>query len=200
MNDGEVLLALDLSLAGLGMVAGPLSWDRDWRRLRSKTLGISLKLDASGREHTMRLDALVRDVVRYARWVRATHVVAEDLPRGKARSVIPLAELRGVVRRELLLALGLELEFVTTGDARKLLYGRTPPSKLPDGRKLTDAQRKSWLTVPVLAAGARFDDHNQVDAFAVWNHKAAELGAPSFARLVGDPEVKPKRARRKAAA
>lgn len=194
MNDGEVLLALDLSLAGLGMVAGPLSWDRDWRRLRSKTLGISLKLDASGREHTMRLDALVRDVVRYARWVRATHVVAEDLPRGKARSVIPLAELRGVVRRELLLALGLELEFVTTGDARKLLYGLTPP------RGLTDAQRKGWLTVPVLAAGARFDDHNQVDAFAVWNHKAAELGAPSFARLVGEPEVKPKRARRKAAA
>lgn len=200
MSGGEVLLALDLSLAGLGMVAGPLSWDRDWRRLRSKTLGVTLKADAPSREHTSRLIGLARDVAKYAHWVRATHVVAEDLPRGRAFGVIQLAELRGLVRARLWLELCLEIEFVPMGSARKLLYGRTPPSKLPSGRKLTDTQRKAWLTEPVIAAGARFDDHNQVDAFCCFNFAAAELGAPSFARLVGDPESKPKRARRKAAA
>lgn len=201
MHGGEVLGALDLSLAGLGMVAGPLSWDRDFRRLRSKTLGVSLEREASERERTHRLTALSRDICRWFTWARVTRVAIEDIPpgvpRARQRQVLQLVELRGVVRHMLLEEAGLDVEFVSMNAARVLLYGCRPP------RGLTDAERKRWLTEPVLAAGGRFENHNEVDAFAIWNHVASEAGAPSYKRLLGEPTElaaarKPAKKRRRA--
>lgn len=184
---GEVLGALDLSLAGLGMVAGPLAWDRDFRRLRSKTLGVSLERDATERERTHRLTALSRDICRWFTWARVTRVAIEDIPpgvpRARQRQVLQLVELRGVVRHVLLEEADLDVEFVPMNAARVLLYGCRPP------RGLTDAERKRWLTEPVLAAGGRFGNHNEVDAFAVWNSAATEAGAPGYMHLLGDPDA-----------
>ena len=179
----NILGALDLSLAGLGVVCGPTDWDGDFKRLHSASFGVSLKKHASSREVTMRLINLCRDVRTWLIRHGVGAVVAERLPT-HGRHLGPLGELHGCMRRELLVECGLDLEFIKISTARTLLYGLLPP------RGLTPTQRKRWLVEPVRAAGGRFDDHDQTDAFCVWNAAVADFGGYHLKHLLGSPEPK----------
>jgi hypothetical protein len=184
----DVYLGIDLSLLGLGLCAVPAGWDRDFRQVRATTLEYKLPKTASAREQIARLRALALDVRRFADRVHATVLTAEDIPPHAKFSVVVLAELRAAVRFELT-DHNYEVEFVNASDARRLLYGRDVP------RGLTPAARKAWLTDPVLRAGGRFDDHNQVDAFAIANWSLWEVDEEHFSNLVGPVPPKPKRSR-----
>lgn len=185
-----IIAGLDISLTGLGMVAVPSDWDLDWRRIERVSLGVPLSRHATTREVTTRLRDLARDVRTWLIRVGASVVVAEDLPTHAAYSIVPLAELRGVLRLELLDQAGLDLQFVNQSTARKHLLGRLPAS-----------ERKEHVIEALRARGADFDDADQCDAFCTVNAVLDDYEIPSLSNLLWQPEAaKPKRAKRKKAA
>lgn len=176
---------LDLSLTGLGAVAVPADWDMDWRRVERASFGVSLPKGASTRQVTDRLRNLTRDVRVWLIRMGVTHVFVEDLPRRGAFSIVPLAELRGVMRLELLDQAHLDVTFVTQSEALKLLLGAVPPE-----------DRKVHAREALKAQGANFEDSDQFDAFAVVNARLGDLGIPYLKSLLWDPDApKPKKPR-----
>lgn len=173
-----IIAGLDISLTGLGAVAVPSGWDLDWRRVERVSFGVPLPKGASTREVTARLRDLARDVRAWLIRVGATHVVAEDLPpHAKGFSMVPLAELRGVLRLELLDQCGLDLQFVNQSTARKLLLGKLPAKN-----------RKQHVVEALEAAGADFADADQADAFCTVNAVLDSFEIPHLHNLLWLPE------------
>ncbi len=184
-----IIGGLDISLTGLGAVAVPSGWDLDWRRVERASFGVPLPKNASTREVTGRLRDLARDVRTWLIRVGATHVVADELPpQAKGFSMVPLGEMRGVLRLELLDQCGLDLQFVNQSTARKLLLGKLPPSK-----------RKEHVVQALQAAGADFSDADQCDAFCTVNAVLDDFEIPHLHHLLWPAEPKRARARRVAA-
>ncbi|HET9954144.1 MAG TPA: hypothetical protein VFQ61_06555 [Polyangiaceae bacterium] len=184
----DVVLGIDLSLTGLGLVAVPADWDLLWSRVHRISLGVKLCDDASPRDHVMRRRALCDDVVRWASRRHVTHAWVEGYPIGR-RNLFNLhkqAELRGVLE-DRLAELGLYLNPVAEATARKLLLGKLPPTA-----------RKEAVFSALDCVGAGFTDRDQADAFTVANYGLKELGAPWVS--YGAPEAPQKRARKKRAA
>jgi Holliday junction resolvasome RuvABC endonuclease subunit len=180
-----IIAGLDISLTGFGAVAVPSSWDLDWRRVARISFGRPLAKGASTREATARLRDIARDVRVWLIRVGASHVVAEDLPpHANGFSMVPLAELRGVLRLELLDQAGLDLQFVNQSTARKLLLGKLPAK-----------ERKQHVVEALRAAGADFDDADQADAFCTVNALLDDFEIPSLRNLLWQPE--PKRTKRR---
>jgi Holliday junction resolvasome RuvABC endonuclease subunit len=187
-----VAAGLDLSLTGLGAVAVPENWDLDWRRVERASFGVSLPRGASTRQVTDRLRNLTRDVRVWLIRMHVTHVFIEDLPTHAAFSIVPLAELRGVVRLDLLDEAHLDVTFVNQSSARKLLLGKLPGK-----------DRKAHVVEALKAAGAEFEDKDQYDAFAAVNARLGDLGIPQLKSLLWDPDapkVKAPRAKKAKAA
>lgn len=184
----SVILGVDTSLTGLGLVAMPLSWDLTFRRVRAITLGYPLPKSASVLQQLRRVEALANDVCAYAQRVNAEHVVLEgQLAHGQAFNVPKLCELIGVVRHELLRQRGIAAELAPLNSVRKLLLGWLPPK-----------DRKAAVVAALKGVGAVFDDGDQYDAFALCNWKAHELGAPCLTGLLGEKPVKAKKSRKRA--
>lgn len=76
----EVVLGLDLSTAGLGMVAVGTDWNLDWRAVRYCTLAAPLKRNATQRDKVARLRALALDVRVWAISMGITRAWAESVP------------------------------------------------------------------------------------------------------------------------
>lgn len=182
-----IIAGLDLSLTGLGAVAVPSGWDLDWRRVERASFGVSLTKTATTREVTGRLRDLARDVRVWLIRVGATHVVAEDLPSRGVFSTVPLAELRGVLRLELLDQVGLDLQFVNLQYARKVLLGAKPPR-----------DPKAYVCEALYAAGADFADADQCDAFCTVNAVLDQFEVPHLHHLLWQDE--PKRTKKRRAA
>lgn len=185
-----MIVALDLSTAGLGMVCGEPSWDLQWKRVRFTTLAYSLRKNATPREQTDRLRALAADVCTWCERVGATEVWAEKqpgyVPPETLHSYKKNAELVGVVRVMLADRLGLHLDFIDETTVRKLLLGYMPPRN-----------RKQHVVEALKAAGDPFFDDDQRDAFSVLNWRFHELGAPCLTGLLGEKPAKPKKSRKR---
>lgn len=188
---------IDLSLTGTGAVVVPGSWDRDWRRIARASFGVSLeqkklKRKPTVREITHRLKDVSRDVVRWIVREQVTHVFVEDALTHGAFNLVPLAELRGAFRIELLEAAGLDPVFVNQANSRWFLLGKLPPDK-----------RKEAVVLALREAGADFEDDDQFDGFVAANRHLEELGIPHLQELRQPFEVKKAkkpRARKAAAA
>lgn len=176
-----MIVGLDLSLRGTGAVAIPPSWDLDFTRVHAESFGVDLPAARTTREVTARLRDISRDLREWCIRIGARHVWIEDLPTHAAFNIVPLAELRGVVRLELLDQAQLDVRFVNQSSARKLLLGKLPPN-----------DRKRHVVEALKAAGARFRDSDQADAFTAANAALHELGVPCFTNLLWQPEVKVK--------
>lgn len=175
---------IDLSLTGTGGVVVPGTWDLTWSRVSRASFGVSLDLrklkrKPTTREITHRLRDITRDVVRWIIREQATHVFVEDALTHGAWNLVPLAELRGVFRCELLEQAGLDPVFVNQANSRKYLLGKLPPK-----------DRKEAVELALRAAGADFDDGDQFDAFVAVNRHLEELGVPHLQELVQPFEVK----------
>ena len=168
------LAGLDLSLTGLGAVVVPADWDLDWRRVERASFGVRLRKNATTREVTDRLRNITRDVRVWLIRMGATHVYIEDLPpHTNGFSMVPLAELRGVVRLDLLDEAKLDVAFVNQSSARKYLLGKLPAK-----------ERKQHVIAALKAAGADFDDGDQYDAFSTVNVRLDGHGVPSLKNLL----------------
>ncbi len=188
MTDQKIL-ALDLSTSGLGMVAIGTEWDLQWSRVKAKTLACSLR-KATPRERIERLRMLAMDVRTWCIYVGATAVYAEAIPTF-GYEMVTLAQLRTAVDLELYRETGLVVQSIQQNTARKLLLGEGNVGQKDRKQRVADALK---------AQGARFEDCDQSDAFAIANYALHELGAPCFTKLLGERPAKEKRTKRKAAA
>lgn len=162
-----IVLGIDLSLTGLGMVAVPVDWALDWQRVQRITIGMNLPKGASLRESTLRRASLANDVARWASRRNVTHAFVEGYPMGgRLFNLDKLAELGGVVR-DRLAELDLFPRPVAEMTGRKLLLGRVPTR-----------DRKAAVVSALQQCGADFDDADQADAFVAANYGLSELGAP----------------------
>lgn len=184
-----MIVALDLSTSGLGMVAGPPSWDLQWKRIRFTTLAYPLRKNATPREQTDRLRALASDVCTWCERMGATEVWAEQqpgyVPSYTLHSYKKNAELVGVVRVMLADRLGLHVDFVDETTVRKLLLGWVPAK-----------DRKAHVVEVLKAAGDPFFDDDQRDGFTVLNWRFHALGAPCLTGLLGEKPARPKKKKR----
>lgn len=181
----NVVLGIDLSLTGTGLVAVPVDWDMKWERVARLSIGMDLPKGASLREHTLRRRALADDVARWASRRNVTHAWVEAAPMGGRApfNVDKIAELGGVVK-DRLAELAIFPTPVAEMTARKLLLGYVPPR-----------DRKAAVVAALQQCGANFRDADQADAFVAANYGLAELGAPFVALGMVAPE-KPRKRRK----
>jgi Holliday junction resolvasome RuvABC endonuclease subunit len=161
-----VVLGIDLSLRGTGLVALPADWSLDWSRVAFETIGHPLRRDASEADRIGRLVRLSAEVVRFAGEHGATHAVLEQYAFGQhGAQARAIAELGGVVKVLLAERSGLEVATVPASAARKLLLGRVPR-----------AGAKQVVADVLREMGAPFRTVDEADGFAVANWQIAELG------------------------
>jgi Holliday junction resolvasome RuvABC endonuclease subunit len=182
-----IVLGVDSSLTGCGLVAVPGSWDLDWRRVTFASLGRDLPRGATAADRLHRVADLANDVCKFARLTRATHVVLEgQVARGRAFNVPQLCELIGVIRHELLKQCGLVAPLAPQSSVRKLLLGWLPAK-----------ERKAHVVEALKAAGDPFAYDDERDAFAVANWALHELAAPCLTGLLGEKPARPKTPRKR---
>lgn len=151
-----MVLGLDLSLTASAVVAVPLDWDGDFRRVQTLVVGERLHRDSTDAVRAMRTDMIASRVLAFAQSVGATSAWVEGYAYSQNVAAHSLAELGGVVRLALVRA-GIELHTVTASSARKLLLG-----KLPRGKQ------KEAVQGALKAAGAPASwSPDEFDAFAV---------------------------------
>lgn len=177
------LLALDLSLRGLGMVVIPSDWGGDWMQVGRKTFEHPLPKDASALDQVDRLAALSARVVQFAQaWQfdceRGDEIVVEDyaFSQGDGRAHA-LGELGGVVKLRVFSELAIVVQPVNMNTARKFLMGRMPRKGEVLGPRKKDQGGKAWAQEAARRAGCPegWTEHER-DAWIVGNCRAGELG------------------------
>jgi hypothetical protein len=184
------VLGIDASLRALGLFVCPLDWDLQPSRCAAYTLGVDLPKDATATQYVERLRMLSVDIVKVAYMHHVTECFIESYAYGMKTAAHSLGEIGGVIKLDLWREKRIAVQTANQGAARKFVYGMTPP------RGMKDVQRKAWLFEPIRLAGLPVEDHNQSDAAVVAMYGLSELGAPTFCHLLGEPEVKAKRARK----
>jgi len=96
-----LVLGLDLSLTGTGMVAVPGDWGGDWGRIERRKVGYSVSKQATEAERVGRLTHIADEVIRFVDLTSPTIAVLEQYAmRMGAQGVghaCHLGELGGVV-------------------------------------------------------------------------------------------------------
>src|SRR5262245_50249239 len=156
----SVIVGLDLSLTATGMVALPLNWDRNWSRVKARTI-----VTYPGENALDRLLHIAKCVSSFVAASQGESIFVEDYIK-QGFNVGKLAELAGVVKVELRRVHGLTARPVNVSSARKLLIGSVPKGKLA----------KLIVLEACRSLGAKFEDDAQSDAFAVANYGLSELG------------------------
>ena len=169
-----MILGIDLSLTGLGLVAVPGDWGLDFARVKRVTLGIALKKDASATEQITRRSRLSLDVVTWAEHVGATHAWIEGYPAsGGVYNLDKLAEIGGVVRDHLANYFRLYAETAPQSTARKFFLGKLP-----------QRERKAIVVENVQALASPEWTADECDAFVAANFGLSELGLPCVAGVL----------------
>lgn len=183
-----VILGLDLSLTGAGMVALPLDWQGDWGRVAHGLVGEKLPKDASESRRIGRLKLVTEAIIDFAQWHHCTTAIVEQYAFTSVHShAHALGELGGVVKHQLSERLGLIVEAVPPASARKLILGKLPREKVKDA-----------VIVALTKMGMPLEwNADEADAFVCTNWAASALGA--FALVVPAPIEEKKPRRRKAA-
>jgi hypothetical protein len=167
----KVVVGLDLSLTGAGMVAVPSFWGGDWNRVAHHTFGEKLPRDAEEALRIGRLTRISAAVVEFARRHGATDIAIEGYAFASMQShAHSLGELGGVVRHQVVHQLGIVPSSVPVHSGRKLLLGKVP-------RKDAKIATRAFLTKAGMPASWSMDEG---DAFVVANFALSELGAFAF--------------------
>lgn len=176
MSHSELVIGIDPSQTGLGIVAVPLDWGQRWELVRAKSFGRPLGKHATRPELVELAAAIARDVTAWVDWVRGAYGAEQRkvcafiegfLSKG-AFGHDRVIRVASVVEHELR-TLGIYCQGVPIASARKLFLGRVP----------TGAKK---MINDVLAAQTDvLTDGDQRDAFVVANYGLSELGAPCLA-------------------
>jgi Holliday junction resolvasome RuvABC endonuclease subunit len=172
----DIVLGLDLSLTGAGLVAVPSDWSGSWGRIARTTVGHPLKKNASEADRIGRLVRISAEVVTFAEAHRCTAAVLEQYAfTSRHAHAHSLGELGGICKVLLTERCRIPVDVVPPASARKLILGRLP-------RKDVKAHTRAALTRMGMPP-AWTDD--EADAFVVANWKLSEIGG--YALVV--PEV-----------
>lgn len=170
-----MILGLDLSLRGAGLVAVPPDWSGDWSRIARTTVGHPLKRDALECDRIGRLVRISAEVVTFAEAHRCTSAVIEGYAfTSRNAHSHSLGELGGVVKVLLAERCWIPIHVVPPASARKILLGKLP-------RKDVKIHMRTALTrmgMPVAWT------NDEADAFVVANYIAAGNGG--YAIVVGE--------------
>jgi hypothetical protein len=164
-------VGIDHSLTGFGAAAVSANWGGNWARVRRITLASDAGCDA------MRRGSLLRDLVRWLRWVeeaerqpyRRMKVAIEGgiFMRGKAKTIRSQERLAGVVEHELYHRLSVQVETLEQTAVRTTFAG----SSLARGRGAGDAMQALMRQL----VGNEWDEA-ELDAFLVLNQLLALNG------------------------
>lgn len=167
------IIGIDYSLTACGLVAAPLDWDGDWKRVHWRVVKEKLPARATDVQRARRTESIALAVKSFAAQHGATHAYFENYAFGQAHSAARIGEGCGVCRLELVRA-GYEIASAQMQAARKLLLG-----KVPRGGDET----KAAVYALVRGAGAPVDSYDLADAFTVLNWGMSELGGYCFAQV-----------------
>lgn len=154
------LVGLDLSLTATAMVAVPLDWDGEFRRVHSAVIGERLTKGASVAHHAARTQSLADRITGYCIGHRASVAYIESPAFNMRTSQHALGELHGVVKVTLL-ASGIDVRVAQVSSVRKFLLGR-----IPRGKGAAKAAVKAALVAAGAPEGWSLDEF---DAMAVVN-------------------------------
>lgn len=161
-----MLVGVDLSSRGLGLVALPPAWDLAWPRIVTARLSEPMRRGATEAEQIARRARLADGVLRFCDRVHATSVWIEGYPlSGRVHGLSGLCELGGVVR-DRLAHVGLDVRTAPLSTARKLVLGRLPRAEV---KRITHEVLRS-VGAPASWTG------DELDAFVAANFGASELG------------------------
>lgn len=167
-----IILGLDLSLRGLGMVAVPAFWRGDWARIARRTVGHPLPKDATEADRIGRLVRLSGEVVAFGRAQGCTHAVVEQYAfTSRNAHSHALGELGGAVK--VAIVAKMPVETVPPASARKLLLGKLP-------RRDVKAAVRAHLTAIGMPASWTDDE---ADAWVAANWVLAGIGGFAFAEV-----------------
>lgn len=159
----QCVVGLDLSLTATGMVRVYGSGVNDWTGI---TFGYGLK-KPSLQDKIKRIDAIANKVIAYVLESNTDAVAIENYAFSGRGQVFDLAELFGVVKRDLY-EIGVIPKMVTVTTARRFLMGRG-----------CGGIKKKELMRYLKMMKFNFEDDNQMDAWVVANFYRAELGLPA---------------------
>jgi len=120
-----ILMGLDLSVTAAAACVVPLSWDGDFRRVKTLVVGDSLRRDATDEQRARRCEGIALQLVAFARLHGVTECWLEGYAYSQRSASHTLGEVGGVVRLELVRA-GITLHTANMSTARKLLLGKIP--------------------------------------------------------------------------
>jgi hypothetical protein len=167
MANPTVVMGVDLSQTGLGLVAVPGDWDLNWGRIARVTVGRKLAKGAPPWEAAERLEYLITEAIGFARRYGATHVFIEGYPKGgRVFNLDMECELGGALKLALRRELGLTAHTSHISTARKLVLGKLPRS---DVKKITHTVVRSLGPMP-------FATGDEIDAWVAANLGMSLLG------------------------
>jgi hypothetical protein len=172
-----VIVALDLSPAGTGMVAGDPSkllidgsgvTDFNWRTLIFQSYGEKLDRGSPLIQHIHRRARVTIAISQFVTRIRPTALYVEAAMTHGGWNIADQAKLHGMVEHELLVQHHLLMQPVSLVSARKHAIGYVP-RKTP----------KAVWQAPIRALQPSLA-HGEIDALLVFNLAAHRLGYPSL--------------------
>lgn len=163
------VLGVGLNDDGLAACTLPSDWverGSDWLHVEAARFRHPLDRAASPRERIERIHRLAWRVCDFADQQKVEQVFIEGYPAARSAGIDDLAELGGVLRRDLALRLGCWAETAPLAQSRRLLLGPKPPKGDPE-QLSRDAARK--------LGGIQLDDA-ELDAWMAANWGLAKLG------------------------
>lgn len=171
----ELVIGIDPSQTGLGIVAAPLLWGMDWNLVRAKSFGRQLGKNATRPELVELTASIARDVRNWVDWIRTAYgepmkvcAFMEGFLSKGAFGHDRVIRVGSVVEHELR-GLGIFCQPAPLASARKLFLGRCPPG----AKKLVDQVLRAQTDV--------LADGDQRDAFVIMNWGMSELGGDCLA-------------------
>lgn len=174
MSNRTVVMGVDLSFTGLGLIAEPEDWDLDWRRVLRKTIERPLKSGSPPWEQKDRLVSLTEEAVDFAQRHDVTHAWIEALPThgGKFYSAGMLEQLGGAIRYALWRDCRIVANTAVLQEARYLIIGTMA---LKDSKKKTATVVRSFAGFPADATA------DEIDAWVAANYGMSLLGGCTVA-------------------
>lgn len=153
------LLGVDLNDDGLAVCTLPTDWverGADWLHVEAARFQQPIDDRAAPRERIERIHRLAWRVCDFADAHKVEHVFIEGYPNARTAGIDDLAELGGVLRRDLALRIGCWAETAPLAQSRRLLLGPKPPkgdteqlarqaARQLGGVQLDDAELDSWV-------------------------------------------------------
>lgn len=175
----RVVMGIDASLTGTGLVAVPWQWGLDWSKVARVKLGLQVPKSASEADRIRRLDFICTRMMEFAQEHEVTDVFMEQYAfSAKTAYSHALGEIGGNLKRDVVIGLGLPLTVVAPATARTLLGKFSAPRRKKGEPKVRRAKGepkplgiKDQVHVALRRAGLPVTwEGDEADAWVVANY------------------------------